>query len=327
MSGKTAFVTGGTGFVGLNVVKQLTGAGWSVTALHRASSDLTYLDAFPATLVEGSITDIGSLRRAMPDGVDVVFHIAGNLNLWARRNAEQTRDNVEGTANMVEVALEKKAGRFVQTSSIQAYGMARGTITEEAEQLGRVSWVNYQRTKFLGEEEVRKGIARGLDAVIVNPAGIIGAHDRAGWARAFRLLHAGKLPGIPPGTGSFCHVREVAAAHIAAAERGRTGENYLLGGADASYLEMIRIAGEIMGKKAPGRPTPAWLMRIVGRAGPWMSALSGKAPVLTPETVGLTTRRLVCDCSKAERELGYQRVPLREMIAESVAWLRQEGLL
>lgn len=327
MTGKTAFVTGANGFLGVNLVKLLTAGGWTVTALHRASSDLTYLDEFPVTLAEGSITDIDSLRRVMPEGVDVVFHVAGNINLWSRRNAEQTRDNVDGTANVVAVALEKKAGRLVHTSSISAYGMAKGTITEEAEQLGRVSWVNYQRTKYLGEEEVRKGIAKGLDAVIVNPSSILGAYDRTGWARAFRLIHANKLPGVPSGINSFCHVVEVARAHIAAAGKGRTGENYLLGGVDAPFLELIQVAGEIAGRKVPKKATPAWLMRLVGRLGQGASYLTGKPPTLTPETVGLVTRRLVCDCAKAERELGYKSVPLRTMVQESYDWLEAAGLL
>ncbi len=327
MTGKTAFVTGGTGFVGLNLIKRLTEAGWRVTALHRASSDLKYLRQFPVVLVEGSITDLESLRRAMPEGVDAVFHVAGNLNFWSRRNAEQTRDNVDGTRNMVTAALEKKARRFVHTSSISAYGMVDGTITEEAEQLGRVSWVNYQRSKYLGEAEVRKGVEKGLDAVILNPASIVGAYDRTGWARAIRLVAADKLPGVPPGIASFCHVAEVAKAHIAAAERGGTGENYLLGGVDAPFLELIQIAAKIAGKKVPDKASPAWLLRIVGRVGHWLSFLTGKPPTLTPETVGLVTRRLVCDCSKAERELGYKAVPLNVMVEESYNWLEAEGLL
>ncbi len=174
---------------------------------------------------------------------------------------------------------------------------------------------------------MRKGIEKGLDAVMINPASIVGAYDRTGWARAIRLIAAEKLPGVPPGTASFCHVDEVAKAHIAAAERGGTGENYLLGGVDASFLEFMKVIGEVTGRKVPDKAKPAWLLRMVGRVGHWFSFLTGKPPTLTPETVGLVTRKLVCDCSKAERELGYQAVPLDVMVEESYNWLKAEGLL
>src|SRR5207244_2429844 len=109
-----------------------------------------------------------------------------------------------------------------------------------APHLGRGSWFHYMHTKALAEEEVRAGIGRGLDAVFLNPANIIGPYDRHNWARLILLAAAGKLPTIPPGRGSFCHATEVARAHLAAAERGRTGENYILAGADASFADVFR---------------------------------------------------------------------------------------
>ena len=122
-------------------------------------------------------------------------------------------------------------------------------------------------------------------------------------------------------------MREVARAHVAAFERGRKGENYLLGGADASFLELVRAIGAALGRPVPSRPTPAWVLRALGAFGALSGAVRGRQPTLTPEMVLQATRELTCDCSKAIRELGYRAVPLRDMVADSVAWLAAEGLL
>jgi dihydroflavonol-4-reductase len=324
---KTAFVTGSTGFLGINLIEQLTRQGWRVLALHRPTSEMKYLKRFPVEPVAGDINDPASLARGMPRDIDAVFHVAGDTNMWSRRNAEQDRVNIDGTRNMVEAALGAKAKRFVLTSSISAYGIHEGKIDETAEQRGRVSWINYQRSKFLSEEEVRKGIAQGLDAVIINPASIFGPYDTSSWARLIRLIYTGKLPRIPPGGLSFCHSREVAKAHIAAAERGRKAENYLLGGFDASFLQLVQTIGEMLGREVPSKPTPPAAMIVASRVANWISYLTDKPPSVTPEMVRMITRTMYCDSSKAERELGFRAVNLRTMVEDSVNWLKQEGLL
>lgn len=324
---KTAFVTGGTGFVGINLVEQLVQQGWRVYALHRPDSELRYLQRFPVERVQGDINDIGSLIRGMPRNVDGVFHVAGDTNMWSRRNAEQDRVNIDGTRNVVEAALKAGAKRLVHTSSISAYGNHEGRIDESAELRGRTSWINYQRSKFLAEEEVRKGISRGQNAVIMNPASIFGPYDTSSWARLIRLVYTGKLPGVAPGALSFCHVREVAKAHIAACERGHSGENYLLGGTDATLLQLVQIIGEVTGRKVTNRTTPAIAMQIASHVANWLSYVTRKPPSITPEMVRMAIRTMYCDSSKAERELGFKPESLHTMVKDSVDWLRQEGFL
>jgi nucleoside-diphosphate-sugar epimerase len=324
---ETAFVTGATGFVGLNLVEQLAARAWRVIALHRAGADLKYLARMPAERAVGDITDAPSLLRALPEGVDAVFHVAGDINLWSRRNALQDRVNIEGTRNMVEAALARRARRFVHTSSVSAYGLQRGRLDERTPMLGKYSSVNYNRSKHLAEEEVRAGIARGLDAVILNPGAILGPYDTRGYARLVMRIAAGTLPGVPPGGLPFCDVREVAKAHIAAFERGVKGENYLLGGADARFFELAREIGAALGKPVPARPTPGWVLHLLGAAGALRGALFGAEPALTPEMARQATRELTCDCAKAGRELGYRAAPLREMVSACVGWMRAEGLL
>jgi len=324
---RSAFVTGATGFVGLNLIEELLRQGWRVTAMHRRGSELRYLRHLDAARVEGDVADADSLRRAMPTGMDAVFHVAGDTGLWSGNNATQDQINIDGTRNTVATALARGARRFVHTSTISVYGMVSGRLDERSPQRGRDSPVNYQRSKFFAEQEVRAGIARGLDAVILNPAGIIGAYDTRNYARLFRLVATGGLPGVPPGALSFCHAREVARAHVAAAEHGRPGENYILGGTDATLLELVREIGAALGKAVPSRPTPAWLLRVVGALGALRGALSGRAPEITPEVVRMGLRSFSCDASKAVRELGFRVVPLRDMVADCAAWMAAEGHL
>ena len=324
---KTAFVTGATGFVGLNLVEELLAQGWRVIALHRAGSDLKYLRRLPAARAVGDIIDAPSVRRAMPEGVDAVFHVAGDTSLGPKHDAEQDRVNVDGTRNVVGAALERRARRFVHTSCISAYGLQRGRIDERTAQLGRISPVNYERSKFLAEEAVRAGLARGLDAVILNPAGIIGCYDTRNYAQLVTLAASGRLSSVPPGSLSFCHAREVARAHIAAVTRGRTGENYFLGGADASFLELVREIGTALGRRVPARATPAWVLRALGALGALHAAITGQPPALTPATASMMSRNMSCDCGKAVHELGFKTVPLADMVADCVRWLAAERLL
>jgi len=324
---RAAFITGATGFVGLNLVEALLERGWRVTAMHRRGSDLTYLRRLAAERVEGDVVHAPSVRRAMPEKVDAVFHVAGDTGLWSGNDALQNRINVEGTRHVVDAALATGARRFVHTSTISAYGLQPGRIDERSPQLGNVSPIHYQRSKYLAECEVRAGLARGLDAVILNPAGILGRYDTRSYARLFRLVAEGRLPGVPGGARSFCDAREVARAHVAAAERGRAGENYLLGGTDAALLELVREIGAALGRPVPTRPSPTWLLHALGALGAVRGALTRRMPELTPEIVRLATTTTFCDCSKAVRELGFRVVPLRDMVADCAAWMAGEGLL
>lgn len=155
----------------------------------------------------------------------------------------------------------------------------------------------------------------------------MGAYDTHNYARLVILVAAGRLPGVPTGSLPFCHAREVAKAHLAAFERGRKGQNYLLGGTDARFLELVREIGAALGKPVPRRPTPAWILRAMGRLGALRGALSGTQPTLTPEVVFQVTRDMSCDCTKATRELGYRATPLRAMVGECVDWLAAEDML
>lgn len=324
---RTAFVTGATGFLGLNLVEQLVAGGWQVVALHRPTSDLTYLKRFPVRLVEGAVEDAASLDRAMPEGVDVVFHTAADVTFWSRHRERQTRTNVDGTRHVVAATLKHGARKLVYTSTTSVYGFPPGPFDETAPHLGRGSWFHYMHTKTLAEDEVRAGIGRGLDAVLLNPANVVGRFDRHNWARLVRLAAEGRLPLIPPGRASFCHAAEVARTHVAAADHGRTGENYILGGADAGYADLVRLIGEVVGRTVKVRVARPRMLRVAGRVLGWVSLVTGREPLVTPESAAFLGADLVCRSDKAVRELGYRPVPLREMLEDCHGWLAAEGFL
>ncbi|GHB78967.1 dihydroflavonol-4-reductase [Psychrosphaera saromensis] len=324
-----AFITGGTGFLGLNVIKQLLDNDWQVIVMHRKNSNVADLAKLNVTLVEGSLTDIHDLHSIVPDDLDVIFHIAGDTNLWRCHDERQFQTNVVGTQNLVDVALEKKVKRFIHTSSISAYGFHDTIITEQDESTAMYSGVNYLKTKFLGEKVVKDAVKfRGLDAVVLNPCAIIGAYDRHNWSQLFTMIQNGSLPGIPPGEGSYCHVNEVAAAHISAFEKGKSGENYILAGTDCAFLEVVTKIGKLLDKPTADKTIPKWILQIVGYISYWTSLLTKKEPNMTPEKATMVSKRVVASSNKAVNELDYvDNISIDVMLEDCYVWMKSEHLL
>jgi len=322
---RTAFVTGGTGFVGLNLVQRLMAGDWDVTALHRASSDLTYLKRFNPRLAVGEITDAASVLAALPQGTDTVFHVAGNTNMWRKKNAQQTRDNVEGTRNVVEACLARGVRRLIVTSSISAYGGVSCAVTEETPSLAAQSWVNYEKTKWQAQELALAAVPRGLEVVVMQPGAIMGPYDIGTWSRMFLMVRDGKLPGVPPATLSFTHVRECVAAHIAAADRGENGGQYILAGESATMLQLVQEIARLLGKPVPTSETPVWAVKAIAAVGDFMSTFTGKEPSFTPEMAEGLGGSFTVTSAKATRDLGYSVVPLKTMVRDCYDWMVAEG--
>lgn len=325
---QTAFVTGATGFLGAQLARQLTESGWTVTALVRPTASLRDLEGIPLEVREGDVTDLDSLRRAVPADTDGVFHVAASTSIWSRRNAEQTRINVDGTVNVLRAAVEREAKRLVHTSSFVVWGFHDRPIDEDTPWTPGDEWINYLRSKRLAEREVKRAVAEGaLDAVICNPAHILGPGDRHNWSRMIRMVNEGSLPGVPPGGGAFADVREVARAHITAWARGTSGANYLLGGEDVAFLDLIRMMGELLDRPVPRRASPAWQLALAGRLASARAWVTGRAPDLTPEGAAMISRHIHCDSSRAREALGYRFTPARQLLEDTIAWMRGAGLL
>lgn len=324
---KTAFLTGGTGFLGLNLVELLVKDDWEIYALHRPTSDLTYLKKIPVKLVEGTITNIESLRKGIPENLDAIFHVAGDTNLWKRNNDAQYQNNVIGTRNMVTVALEKNAKRFIHTSSVSAFGMHEDIIDEHTPSNAETCGINYNKTKYLAELEVLKAVEQGLQAVIMNPCHIVGKYDKHNWSQLIKFTYNDTLPGIPKGEGMYGFAKDIAKAHITAVEKGRVGERYLLGGIRGSFLESINAVKDLLGKPKAKKTTPNWVLKLGVIVGSLQAGITGKEPQLTPEKYKIITEKSICNFDKAIKELDFQPTPLTVMVKEAFDWLKEENML
>ncbi len=324
-----AFVTGGSGFLGLNVIMLLQQQGWQVTAMHRKNADISDLKKLNVTLVEGHLEDKSLLKEIMPSDLDAVFHIAADTNMWTKNNQRQYQTNVVGTQNLVDVAIENKVSRFIHTSSISAYGFHEKTITETDKSTAMQSNVNYLKTKYLGEKVVKDAVKqRGLDAVILNPCAIIGAHDKHNWSQLFTMVNTGSLPGVPPGEGSYCHVKQVALAHLAAYTKGRTGENYILAGTNCAFSQVVEKIGKLLGKPTPKKPVSQWILKLVGYTSYWVSLITNKEPTMTPEKALMVSKRVVAISTKAVKGLDYNdNISIDVMLNDCYQWMKSENRL
>lgn len=324
----TAFVTGASGFVGSNLVKELHGQGWAVHILARPTSSLGEIEGIPYTLHEGDIVDAESLEGAVPAHADALFHCAASTNFWSRNNSMQTRVNVDGTANVMEAALKAGVRRFIHTSSFVTWGFQGGSFTETSPRDTGSDWINYVRTKHLSEQMVLDAVAEEqLDAVVLNPANVLGPGDFHNWSRLIRIVNQQKLPAAPPGGGNFCDVREVARAHVRAFHDGRSGEKYLLGGDYSTYRDVIRQAAELLDRKEPPFTLPPVLFRALSYVMTPLASMAGSEPDITPESAAMSAREIRCDSGKAERELAYRSIPVKDMLTDTIDWMRKEGLL
>lgn len=327
MTTRTAFVTGASGFVGSNLCEELLAQGWRVIAMHRAGIGPGPLATLAVERMVGDVTDYRSLMAAMPRDVDAVFHVAGNTSLWSRHRAEQLKVNVKGTRNVVKAALENGARRLIHTSSLVAYGLHSGTVTEDTPSRGLGSPINYVRSKALAEREIRQGISKGLDAVILNPGHVIGRHDLRNWSRVFRMVESGLLPTVPGGGGSFCHVQSVVRAHVAAVDRGRAGANYVLGGADSSYVGLVQAVAKLRAKPPRRILMPMTALRWLSRFDELVSPILRREPDLTSDAIALLSTNIYCRNTRAVAELGYQPRPLAEILDDCHRWLIETGRL
>jgi len=323
---KRAFVTGPTGFLGLNMMEQLDPAQWDITALHLPGEDLKYLSRFNVRLKAGNILDMDSLLASIPEKVDVVFHIAGDTSTWSKNNERQYRINVEGTKNMLDASIKKKAGRFICTSSISAFGFHDGPVSEETISTALESGVNYHKTKYLAEQEVKRRSGE-IESVILNPCNIIGPYDKAGWAQIITGIHLGNLPGIPPGIGTFAHVKDIIGTHISAAVISSPGQQYVLGGTQASFKEVFNTIQKMLGKPVSNNVLSKAKLRLAMNWFMLKSLFDRKEPLIGPEKFKRLVGKQIIDDRMAVKELCHKKTSLEKMLIDSYKWLEQENLL
>jgi dihydroflavonol-4-reductase len=317
------FVTGGNGFIGSRVVRQLVAAGHDVRCLLRETSDTLRIDDLSFERFIGDVRDRASLVEGM-QGADGCIHLA-SVSSWADMRSDALETTIiDGTRHVLDCALEAGVGRFVYISSTIA---VNGSIDPEVFDEDAAfdlhdTPMRYAIAKHAAEGLVADYVARGLDVVTVNPCEVYGPDDTG-------MITAGNLKDILTswpalacrGGTAVAHVDDIASGIIAALERGRTGERYILGGDNLSVEELVRLTLDVAGQRKPVLRLPNGLLKCVIGG---MAFLRLPTPVI-PEVLDYATRFFFVDCSKATQELGYRHRPAREVLGPVIDWLREDG--
>jgi dihydroflavonol-4-reductase len=323
-----ALVTGGTGFVGANLVRALLADGQSVRVLARRSADRRALEGCTVEVVEGDLLDREAVRAAVC-GARHVYHAAADYRLWAPDPRVVYRANVDGTRHVLEAAWEAGAARIVYTSTVGAVGIpGDGTLGDEATPVALTDMVGaYKASKFLAERVAEELAGRGAPVVTVNPSAPIGPWDvkpTPTGQMVVDFLKGKMIASLDTGL-NLVHVRDVARGHILAAQRGRIGERYILGNENLSLLEIFRLLAGITGIPAPRFRVPyalAWL----GAAGmEGVARLTGRAPRVPLTAVRMARKRMYFSAAKAVRELGLPQTSVTAALAEAVRWFVERG--
>jgi dihydroflavonol-4-reductase len=311
-------LTGGTGFLGRYVLDELLGQGEQVRMLVRNPSKVP--SRLGLEVVEGDILDVLSLEKAM-DGVDKVVHAAAVVSFWKRRLAEMREINVQGTANVVDAALDAKVKQLVFVSSVAALGrpdVSVGPIDEQAKWVKSRYNTEYGRTKYLSELEVQRGVEEGLPAVICNPAIIVGAGDwEMGAPKLFTTVAKG-LRFYNPGITGFVPAVDVARAiRVLLDSDVHNGERFVLVSDSLPYKEFFAWVAESVKAKAPSTAPPAFVVGLAARLSQFVAGITGKEPLITPQTARMSRGKFQYDGSKICKRFDFKYSDLRQIVKET----------
>ena len=330
LSPDLSLVTGATGFVGSAVARALLRAGHRVRVLVRPNSDRRNLADLCVEIAEGSMEDPPSLVRAVA-GCRYVYHVAADYRIWVPDPAPMFRANVVGTRDLLVAALEAGAERVVYTSSVATLGLVSGGSADEKTPSRVEDMIGpYKRSKFEAEEVARElAVARGLPVVIVNPSTPVGPGDIKPTPTGRLILEAarGQMPAFVDTGLNIVHVDDVAAGHLAAAEKGRIGERYILGGENLSLAEILAEVSQVVGRRAPRFRIPHSVLLPIAFGAECTARITGRAPFVTLDGVRMSRKKMYFTSDKASRELGYAPRPARQAISDAVAWFRTNGYL
>lgn len=314
-------ITGASGLIGNNLALRLLTEGHQVVAADRHRSNS--LDDLDVDFVEVDVLDSDSLRKAF-DGVEVVFHLAALISIVGDPDGMVRRVNVEGPRNAARAALDAGVKRMVHMSSVHAFDLhtCGPSLDESGPRTVGVHAPAYDRTKFDGEQEVRKLIDAGLDAVIVNPTGVFGPRDFGGGriGETIQQLRSGKIPVTVGGGFDFVDVRDVVSGVIGALEHGRTGENYLLSGTRISIRELAQIVAAVDHTKPPRLNVPLGLVKPLA---PLVEFFTPKddTPLFTRDSLHALQYSPSVSHYKATMEFGYAPRPIHISVADTIRWM------
>jgi len=331
----TTLVTGATGFLGSHVARLLIERGDRVRVLVRSASVGRLAEVLPANgpvhgieRAVGDLRDLASLYRAMQD-VDVVYHVAADYRLWARRPADIYDSNVNGTRNVLQAARRGRVAKVVYTSTVGTVAVPRGhalpdenTRTSLGEMIG-----HYKRSKWLAEQEALQAAADGLPVVVVNPTTPVGPGDAkpTPTGRIIVDFLNGRMQAYVDAGLNFLSVEDAAAGHLLAAEHGRVGQRYILGGENLTLKQVLALLAGASGRKAPRMRVPHALALGAGYADAAISGLLGREPRIPLEGVRMARHSMFVNTERARRELGFAPGPVAAALERAVRWYEANG--
>jgi dihydroflavonol-4-reductase len=321
-------ITGGAGFIGSHLVERLVALGGRVRVIEQAHAETSHLPR-DVEVVRADIRDREAVRRALA-GSRFVYHLAANPNLWVRDRREFSAVNHRGTVHVLDAAIEHGAERIVHvsTESILTCARNRWPIAEEVQVTLADTVGPYCRSKLLAENEAIARARAGFPVLVANPTMPVGPGDR-GLSPPTRLIRdfcRGGLPARMDCTLNLIDVRDVALGLALTMERGRPGRRYLLGGENLTLLDLLRQLSEISGVPVPRRRVPYLVGLVYAYTSElWSDYVSGRPPQATVTGVRLTRRLMYFDPSRSLAELGLAPRPIRQALADAVAWLAHRG--
>lgn len=319
-------VTGATGLVGYNIVQALLRRGRRVRALVRSLDKGRALLGETCELVQGDMTDLGDVRRAM-QGCAVIYHAAGIPEQWLPDPARFHLVNVGGTQNALDAALAQGVHRFVYTSTFDILAAEAGQEFDECNLDPQPRHTYYERSKQLADQNVAAALQRGLPAIFLHPAGVYGPGptDSPGLNDAIERLQRGKVPALPPGGVAVVFAPDVGEGHVLAEERAAVGSRYIL---SESYLALTELAQTILqecGLEKRRPPTiPLSLARTIATLGECVARFTHRPPLLPRGGLHYLQWQARPRSDKAQRELGWTPTPFREGLRQTIAYLGRQ---
>jgi dihydroflavonol-4-reductase len=323
------FLTGATGFLGSHVARVLAEQGADLRLLVRSTSSLKNLEGLKAETATGDLRDPASLEKAMV-GCEVVFHVAADYRLWVRNPNEMYRSNVEGTRAILAAARKNGVRCVVYTSSVATVGFTgNGRPANEDSPVSLADMVgHYKRSKFMAEQVALEAARSGMRVVTVNPTTPVGEQDikPTPTGRIVVDFLKRKFPAYVETGLNLVDVRDCARGHVAALEKGRSGERYILGAENLTLKQILDKLGAISGLPSPKVKLPYFVAYMAGAVDQTVSgSLLGREPRATVETVRMGKKKMWASSGKAERELGWKSIPVEAALRRAVNWFRANG--
>jgi dihydroflavonol-4-reductase len=324
----TTLVTGATGFIGLHLVQQLLIRGDAVRVLVRPASPLGDLASFDVEVARGDLRDPVAVRAAVR-GARRIFHVGADYRLWTKNPTVVYETNVLGTHHILS-SIDTSVERVVYTSTVATIAVPRDRLPDESTEGSLDEMIgHYKRSKFMAERAVREAARQGAPIVIVNPTTPVGPGDWRPTPTGQVIVDflRGRMPAYVQTGLNFVPVEDVARGHLLAAERGRVGERYLLGGSNLTLKALLDTLAKISGRSAPRLRLPWRAAMAIGVADQVLARLRGRDPRIPLDGVRMARHSMWVDCTKAQQELGFAAGPIDGALQRAVDWYRQHGYL